>query len=208
MTAAGRALLAGSLALLPGAARAQDAAHDSVLYVLAPASRFEVKTGKAGLLGFAGHAHVVRARGIVGRVVYYPNAPATSTVELHVPAESLEVLTPPDTAEIRKVTEAMRAQVLRVDEYASIDFASTTVTPTADGFHVEGKLTLVGQTRDVTVDVHASIAADTLRATGSFSVKQTDFGIKPYRGGPAGTVRVGDRVTFSFDALGIRAPGP
>jgi hypothetical protein len=39
-------------------------------------------------------------------------------------------------------------------------------------------------------------------------VKQTDFGIKPYRGGPAGTVRVADRVTFSFDAVGIRSAGP
>jgi len=39
-----------------------------------------------------------------------------------------------------------------------------------------------------------------MRATGGFSVKQTDYGIRPFRGGPAGTVRVADRVTFNFDA--------
>jgi len=39
-------------------------------------------------------------------------------------------------------------------------------------------------------------------------VKQTDYGIRPYRGGPAGTVRVADRVTFSFEAVGIRSTGP
>ena len=48
----------------------------------------------------------------------------------------------------------------------------------------------------------------TLRARGGFSVKQTDFGIKPFKGGPAGTVRVADRVTFSFDAIGVRMPVP
>jgi len=39
-------------------------------------------------------------------------------------------------------------------------------------------------------------------------VKQTDYGIRPYRGGPAGTVRVADRVTFSFEAVGIRSTRP
>jgi hypothetical protein len=45
---------------------------------------------------------------------------------------------------------------------------------------------------------------DTLRATGTFSAKQTDFGIKPFRGGPGGTVKVADRVTFDFEAIGVR----
>jgi len=35
-------------------------------------------------------------------------------------------------------------------------------------------------------------------------VKQTDFGIKPYRGGPSGVVKVADRVTFDFEAVGVR----
>lgn len=208
MTAAGRAVVAGAILLFPGAVRGQDRQPDSVVYILSAASRFEVKTGKAGLLGFAGHAHVVRARGIAGQVVYYPEAPARSRVEILVSAESLEVLTPPDTAEIRKVTQAMRTDVLHVDEYPSISFVSIGATPTADGFQLKGRLTLVGQTRDVMLDVHTEVAADTLRASGNFSVKQTDFGIRPYRGGPAGTVRVADRVTFSFDAVGIRALGP
>ncbi len=209
MTAAGRALVAGAISLLPGsAARGQGREPDSVRYLLSPASLFEVKTGKAGLLGFAGHTHVVRARGIAGQVIYYPDAPARSRVEIVVSAESLEVLTPPDTAEIRKVTQAMRTDVLHVDEHPSISFVSTAATPTAEGFQLQGQLTLVGQTRDVTLDVHTDVGADTLRASGSFSMKQTDFGIKPYRGGPAGTVRVADRVTFSFDAVGIRAPDP
>ena len=179
-----------------------------MVYVLSPASRFEVKTGKAGLLGFAGHDHVIRAHGVSGRVVYHPSTPTDSRVEVTVPADSLAVLTPPDTAEIRQVTESMRGEILHVDQYAMISFVSTTVTPIPQGFRVQGRLTIVGQTRDVTTDVQAEIANDTLHATASFSAKQTDFGIKPYRGGPAGTVRVADRVRFDVDAIAIRAAQP
>lgn len=208
MSAAWCALLALAIALVPAAARAQSGERDSVIYVLSAASRLEVKTGKAGLLGFAGHAHLVRARAFSGRMVYNPNAPSESRVEITVPAESLEVLTPPDTAERRKVTQAMRTEVLHAAEYPLISFVSTDMTAIPDGFRVRGQLTLAGQTRDVTTDMRVEIGTDTLRATGSFSVKQTEFGIKPYRGGPGGTVRVADRVTFSLEAVGTRSPQP
>ena len=201
-------LLAGGISLGSAPAWAQSGKPDSVVYVWSPASRFEVKTGKAGLFGFAGHAHVVRARGFAGRVVYYPNAPSESRVEIVVPADSLDVLTPPDTDEIRKVTQVMRTDVLHVDEYPVISFVSTGVIPTVDGFQIQGRLTVAGQTREVSCDIRAEVGADTLRATGGFSVKQTDYGIRPYRGGPAGTVRVADRVTFTFEAVGIRSTGP
>jgi polyisoprenoid-binding protein YceI len=197
-----------ALVSVPSPLRAQGGAADSLVFVLSPASRFEVKTGKAGLLGFAGHDHLIRARVITGRVVYRPSLPAESRVEITVPTESLEVVTPSDTEEIRKVTQSMRSEVLHVDQYATITFVSTAVAPISDGFHLEGRLTIVGVTRDVAADFHVEVGGDTLRATGSFSVKQTDFGIKPYRGGPAGTVRVADRVRFDVDALAIRPPEP
>jgi len=200
-----RFALAGGGWLLAAAAQAQERPVDSVVYVLSEASRLEVKTGKAGLLGFAGHSHLVRARGFSGRVVYYPSSPADSRVEISVPTDSLEVLTPPDTEEIRKVTEAMRGEVLHVDQYPLIIFTSTAVVPTPEGFRVEGQLTMAGQTRAVSAELTATVGRDTLLAKGSFSVKQTDFGIRPYRGGPANTVRVGDRVTLTVEAVAIRA---
>ena len=44
----------------------------------------------------------------------------------------------------------------------------------------------------------------TIRAGGSFVAKQTDFGIKPFSGGPGGTVKVADKVTFCFDLVATR----
>jgi len=178
---------------------------DSVTYQLAPASRLDVKTGKAGLIGFAGHSHVIRARSFSGQVVYYLKAVPSSHLEITILTDSLEVLTPPDTAEIRQVTEAMRGQTLHVDQYPEIKLVSKAVMPTSNGFHVVGALTLVGQPREVPIDVVVELAPDSLRAKTNFWIKQTDFGIKPFSGGPGGTVKVADRVTFTIDAVAGRA---
>jgi polyisoprenoid-binding protein YceI len=194
---------------MPDVRRAESAfpGVDSVVYHLDRSSRLEVKTGKGGLFGFAGHSHVIRARAFSGQVVYYPKTPASSHLQITVVTDSLEVLTPPDTAEIRKVTAAMRTDILHTDQYHEIRLVSKEVAPTAQGFHIVGALTLVGQTRDVPLDFVVKPGADTLRAEGTFSIKQTEFGIKPFSGGPAGTVKVADRVTFSIDAVAVRT-GP
>ena len=51
----------------------------SAVYRLAQGSRLQVQTGKAGLFGFAGHTHVIQARGFTGEVVYYPERPRALT---------------------------------------------------------------------------------------------------------------------------------
>jgi polyisoprenoid-binding protein YceI len=198
------------LLLLPGAARAtQSGASDSLTYILSPASRLDVRTGKAGLLGFAGHEHLIRARAFSGHVVLYPDRPVASHADISISTDSLEVLTPPDTAEIRKVTASMRSDVLDVAQYPEIQFVSRTVERGGeDTLRILGALTMHGRTREVPVVVHVVIAPgrDTLRAIASFTVKQSDFGIRPYRGGPGGTVRVADAVTFDIDAVALRRP--
>jgi polyisoprenoid-binding protein YceI len=183
-------------------------AMDSVVYRLAPSSRLQVKTGKAGLFGFAGHAHVIQARGFQGEIVYYPRSPSSSHLDITVLTDSLEVLTPPDTAEIRKVTESMRTKVLRTDEYHEIRLVTRQVEPTAEGFRLIGAMTLVGETRELPIDVTARIGVDTLEAASTFSIKQSDFGIKPFSGGPGGTVKVADRITFEIRAVAVRGGAP
>lgn len=194
------ALLTGGGAVAQG--------QGAATYLLSPHSRFEVATGKSGFFSFVGHNHLIRARAVTGHVVLDPADPARSSVQILVLTDSLVVLTPPDTAEIRKVTAAMREDVLDVARYPEIRFESRAVTPIPGGFRVRGDLTLVGAAREVTVDVHVDAGADTLRATGTFSVEQSHFGIQPYHGGPGGLVRVADRVTFHFEALALRAPAP
>ena len=156
------------------------------------------------MLGFAGHEHVIRARAFSGRIEYHADAPADSRVEVIVPTDSLEVLTPPDTEEIRKVTATMRSDVLDVAHYPEIRLTTRSVEPNKGHLRVVAALTIKGVTRDVPLDVRFTISGDALRATTAFAIKQTDFGIRPYRGGPGGTVRVADKVSFDVSAVAVR----
>jgi polyisoprenoid-binding protein YceI len=196
--------------LWPAGLRAQEAAaSDSAVYQIDPASRLVVKTGKAGLFGFAGHSHVIQARGVTGELVYHPGRPASS-LHLRVPTESLEVLTPPDTAEIRKVTEAMRTEVLHVDRYPEMRFSAESLDAHGGRMTFPLAVTMAGTTRAVPVTAEVTIEGDSIGAVGTFTAKQTQFGIKPFSGGPGGTVKVADKVVFCFDLRGrkgARAPG-
>lgn len=209
-----RALLVwGALAVVrTGAAAGQaapdSAAPDSVVYRISPASRLDVLTGKAGLFGFAGHSHRIRARAFSGTIVRVPSDLARSRVEVVVATDSLEALTPPDTAELRKVTETMRQEVLHTDRYPEIRLVSRSVAPAEGGLRLVAALTLGGETHELPIDVAVEAGADTLHARCEFSVKQSAFGIKPYSGGPAGTVKVADRVKFDIDIVGVREASP
>jgi polyisoprenoid-binding protein YceI len=196
-------LLLTLLPVLGPEAGATQAASDSIVYQVDPGSRLVVKTGKAGLFGFAGHTHVIRARTIAGRLVYRPGTPMSSLV-LKVPTESLEVLTPPDTAEIRQVTEAMREDVLHVDKFPEMMFTADSLAAKSGKMELQLAVTMAGVTRKVPVTAEVTVSSDSIRARGSFTANQTDFGIKPYSGGPAGTVKVANRVTFCFDLVALR----
>ncbi len=201
-----RFLAAVALGLVASTARAQSPTRDSAVYDLAPSSRLVVRTGKAGLFGFAGHEHAIQAREFAGRIVYFPSQPGSSYVTVSIATQHLEVLTPPDTAEIRKVTAAMRVDVLDVAQYPEITLTSQSVEPAGDTLHVRAVLTMKNQTRTVPLVVRVRIEPDTLRATAAFTVRQSDYGIRPYRGGPGGTVRVADAVRFEIDAVALRRP--
>jgi polyisoprenoid-binding protein YceI len=177
-----------------------------IVYTVLPSSRLEVLTGTAGLLGFAGHEHLVRAQSFSGRIAYDRDAPGSSSVQIDVLADSLTILTQADPDDVRKMTEAMRTRVLGVANHPRITFASRRVEGRAgaDTLHVVGALTIRGQTRDVSLVVALATKGDTLEATTRFTVKQTEWGIRPYRGGPFGTVRVADEVTFAIRAVAVR----
>ena len=206
-------LLLSLLPVLTPEAGASQASSDSVVYQVDPASRLVVKTGKAGLFGFAGHTHVIRARSVSGRLVYHPGT-SKSSLLLKILTDSLEVLTPPDTAEIRQVTEAMREDVLHVDKFPEMAFAADSLAAKSGKMELRLAVTMAGVTRKVPVTADVTIGTDSIRARGSFTANQTDFGIKPYSGGPAGTVKVANRVTFCFDLVAVRgrdqreSPGP
>lgn len=194
------------LALVPSALVSQSPAKqgESGTYRLVAESRLEVKTGKSGLLGFVGHDHIIRANPFEGEVHYQADRPEATTITIRILTDGLEVLTPPDTAEIRKVTAAMRTEVLHTAEYPEMFLVSRSVTPRDQGYRVTAEFTMHGVTREITVPVTVEFRGDTLVAKSRFDLKQTDFGIRPYKGGPAGAVKVADKVEFRIEARAVR----
>ena len=199
--AAGLAL--GAVVLAGGAAWGQDSVPDSAVYALAPTSRLDVHTGTAGLFGGLAHEHLVRARAFRGSIVHVPDHPARSSVTVTIFSDSLEVLTAADSQDRAKIARVMREETLKAAQFPEVTFVSREVTPIEGGLRVAGDLTLVGETRRITVDVAVDMAGDTLRAVTRFPLKQTDFGIKPY-GTALGTVKVKDEVELDLEVVAVR----
>jgi len=165
-------------------------------------SRALIDVGKSGAFSFAGHTHEVEAPLTSGVVRMDPDALSRSDVRLEFNAAAMRVTGKGESAgDVPKVTETMLSdQVLDAKKYPSITFESTAVTakgslPSVD-LSVAGKLTIRGTARPVTAPVAVRIDGATLTATGKFSIKQTDFGIKPVSVG--GVVKVKDELTITF----------
>lgn len=172
------------------------------VYDIGPSSQFEVRTGKAGLLGAFGHAHIIRAATVTGTIVWDPQRVPASSVEVVVPVADLHVVREgADEDDWADVEEAMWDRVLHPDLHPTVEFRSRIVTRTGRGAHIVGDLTLEGRSRPVALDVDLDDSDGKLRASGRFRVKQTDFGIEPYKAA-GGTIKVEDEVEFRFTAVG------
>jgi polyisoprenoid-binding protein YceI len=167
-----------------------------------------IEVGKSGAFSFvAGHSHQVLAPTIAGTITVDADDPARSDIHVTIDASALKVTGKGESAnDVPKVQETMAGpQVLDVQRYPKITFASTDVTVTSHtGNTLEamltGQLTLRDVTHSITVPVTVRIDSNTLTATGRFSVKQTDHGIKPVSVG--GVVSVKDAVNVTFTIVG------
>jgi polyisoprenoid-binding protein YceI len=170
-------------------------------------SRAVIQVGKSGPFSFvAGHAHEVVGSTLTGVIGFDRDAPAQSTVRLEIDARTLKVTAkgePPE--DVPKVQEVMQsAKVLDVARFPSIRFESTNVTvksrtsATLD-LIVAGRVTLRDVTHAVTAPVRVVVEKEALTADGTFSIKQSDYGITPIS--VAGAVAVKDVLAISFTVL-------
>jgi polyisoprenoid-binding protein YceI len=170
--------------------------------ILPEASRLQVHTYKGGLLGMFGHEHDIRAHAFEGTVIYKPRDASESSVTVRVRTDSLLVVPASDSSDIPDITRTMREEVLRVDSFPEIRFTSTAVEFQDSTVHLRGDLTMVGRTQPVEMDLVLELTPPVLHVHGSFAIKQSDFGIRPYRTA-LGTVQVKDEITFLLDVRAI-----
>jgi polyisoprenoid-binding protein YceI len=170
------------------------------------ASSLLVQVGRGGLLSFAGHDHEVAAPAMKGTVALDAADMARSRVS--IPAMKVTGRGEPagDVPEVQRVMLSDR--VLDVQRYPTITFDSTRIVIRQRSaeqlrLQVDGRLTLHGMSRPLSVPVDVRLSGSQITATGSAVVRQTEFGIRPVTAG-AGTVRVKDEVTVTFTLVAQR----
>jgi len=156
-------------------------------------SHLTISVYKSGVFSAFADNHTIRAPLQEGTL----SATGALSVTIRVRARDLQVLDPGlSPAKRQEVqTRMLGPEVLDVETYPDITFASTSVAPAgADRWTVTGTLTLHGRSRALTLD--AGRAGGIYR--GSVRLKQRDFGIAPISIA-GGTVKVKDEVLIEFE---------
>lgn len=170
--------------------------------------RLLVRTHREGLGARAGHDLVIEVTRWTGRVRLEAGEPPHGHVDVRIDARGLEVreglggarpLTERDRQEIKSNIED---KVLHAEQEAELRFTAEQIVVGDHHAHVDGDLTIAGQTRPAGVEVELEPAADGLHARGAVQIRQTEFGIKPYSA-MLGMLKVSDQVEVDFD---VRVP--
>lgn len=168
-----------------------------------------VCTSRSGVASKIGHDLRIEVTKWSGTVVVAPDDPSGSSVRIVADARSLRVkegtggakaLTDSDRADIEKTTHE---KMLKTSKHPEIVFESTALsgvsspTPPATAA-IDGKLTIFGDPRPVRLDLSIEAADAGFHVTGRGTIRQTDWGIKPYSAF-MGALKIKDEVEIRFD---------
>jgi polyisoprenoid-binding protein YceI len=196
---------------LPAQADRKERPRIATYEVDADASRVYVKVGTATRLG---HEHGVQGKLKSGKLTLRGGGELvfdmasftadTAEARKRVGLEKKKV----SANEAKKVTETMRgADVLDVTKYPTATYRIDSITPLdkqAAGepgtYQVDGSFTLhgTGQKLPFKAKVERGDKGGPLRMSGTFTIKQTDYGIKPYSAA-GGLAKVADELEISGD---------
>lgn len=169
------------------------------------ASRFTVRAFASGMLSALGHNPTLAIRDFTGQASFDPNAPEQGSLRLEIRADSLEVTDDIKSKDRKEMESTMNEKVLEVVKYPTITFDSkaTSAKPLGGGrfqVNLSGTLSLHGSTGVVPVETQVTLMGDMLRASGEFSILQSNYGI-PLVSVAGGTLKLKDEVKFTFDIV-------
>jgi polyisoprenoid-binding protein YceI len=167
------------------------------------ASRFTVQAFATGLLSSFAHSPTIAIPDFEGEVLVNLDALERSSLRITIRADSLTVTDDISGKDRDEIDRRMRTEVLESDSYPEIVYESSKVSASKTGqgqywVALTGELTLSGITRSQPIAARVSVNEDTLRATGDFSLRQSDYEIAPVSA-VSGTIKLKDELKFSFD---------
>jgi hypothetical protein len=185
------------------------AARGEAVYAIdAHRSLAVMRVYRGGRLARFGHDHVVASRGLQGFALL-ARAAGESRADLYIPLDTLTVDEPalraetgfettPSAGDIEGTRRNMLDKVLEAERFPYALLRLRHATGERAAVTLAAEITLHGVTRTLPVAVELDTAAGELRALGSFSLNQTDFGMTPYSA-LGGALQVQDRVDVRFE---------
>jgi len=166
-------------------------------------SNFTVHAFVGGLLSGFGHNHNIAIKDISGETQFTDGTVAPASLQMKIGANSLSVTDKVSESDRQTIEKTMREQVLETGKYAEITFNSTKIEATKNSDNqyqakIWGDLTLHGVTHNILIPAQLTFDYKTLRARGEFSLKMTDYSIKP-PSVAGGTITVKDTLKFTFN---------
>ena len=171
-------------------------------------SRFTVQAFAGGILAAVGHSPVIAIRDFSGEIRLEPDALEHSSMHLKIRADSLSVISDSSDKDRREIERQMNTEVLETDHYPEIIFDAQQVSATraGDGYYsvsLSGDLHLHGVMRSLTIPAQLNVTGEMLRASGNFTIRQTEYGIKLVSVA-GGVLKVKDELKFNFDIVARR----
>ncbi len=171
-------------------------------------SELRIVVESAGRLARFGHPHVLGGPVLSGRVVLSEDWQA-SAVDLSIQVEDLVLDQPewriaegflpelPDGAIEATRENLMSAAVLDAAHHPTIRIRSLGLIGPEFQPDLNVRITVRGESRDLTVPISLDLNEDTLTATGRFAFLQSDFGMEPFSA-LGGALAVSDQLLVRF----------
>jgi polyisoprenoid-binding protein YceI len=179
---------------------------ESDFYVIdSRASRFTVQAFATGLLAKMGHNPTIGIRDFSGGMKLNPDKLEANSFRLLIKTASMSVLDDINDRDRREIERLMSQEVLEISKFPEVvyDASNISITKMADALYsatVIGNLTMHGVTNSQKIPVRVALFGSMLRASGDFSLAQTDYNIKLVSVA-GGALKLKDELKFSFEIV-------
>lgn len=172
------------------------------------ASRFTVRAYATGLLSAMGHNPTIGIRDFSGDVKFNHDKMDAGSFRLVVKTSSLSVQDDISDKDRREIERVMNQEVLETAKFTEIlyEAPSIAVTKMSEMLYsaaLQGDLTLHGVTHRQPITARVTLLGSMLRASGDFSLNQTDYNIKLVSVA-GGAIKLKDELKFSFEIVARR----
>lgn len=176
-------------------------------------SAVKILVRRAGPLAKLGHYHVLTSGDLAG-VAWQGRDPVDSGFELRIPVRSLVVDDPaarasagpefagevPQDARQDTYQNLLRPEVLDATTYPEIVVHASSLGGSWSRPVAIAEIALKGVTRTIEVPLELERSGPALTARGTFRVRQTDFGLKPFSAA-GGAIQVADELDIRFEIV-------